>query len=265
MLNALDPERRFEHVEAVAASGTGVFETLKMVSKLTLRTLRRRMTGEEPARPAPRRDAPTLRVREDGAPLTGRTTAGTTAVPAAPSTSPTVTAKLRATTTVEPSPFDEPPAAEPASTPPETFAEVDSRILSDAPVKPPNYRTGPVPAMSDAEVAEPEVKHVKVRSSVDVMAELEALRKRATQAPPKPARRSVEMPMPEGVTTPREVTRLLALIAAPGVLARSRTLRITVSFEDSERGVIQTQEHSLDLGATSDLQSVTVNLKIDQA
>ncbi|HWO47764.1 MAG TPA: GTPase domain-containing protein, partial [Solirubrobacterales bacterium] len=39
MLNALDPERRAEHVESVASSGVGVFETLKLISKLTLRTL----------------------------------------------------------------------------------------------------------------------------------------------------------------------------------------------------------------------------------
>src|SRR6185436_11941309 len=46
----LDPEGRYEFVEAVAATGVGVFETLKLISKLTLRTLRRRMTGEEPAK-----------------------------------------------------------------------------------------------------------------------------------------------------------------------------------------------------------------------
>ena len=53
MLDALDPDRRHDHMEAVASAGTGVFETLKLISKLTLRTLRRRMTGEEPTRTAP--------------------------------------------------------------------------------------------------------------------------------------------------------------------------------------------------------------------
>src|SRR4051794_5002163 len=45
ILDTLDPERKYEHSEAVAAKGDGVFETLKQISKLTLRTLRRRMTG----------------------------------------------------------------------------------------------------------------------------------------------------------------------------------------------------------------------------
>src|SRR5688500_14995405 len=35
MLNALDPEHRLDHVESVASVGTGVFETLKQISKLT--------------------------------------------------------------------------------------------------------------------------------------------------------------------------------------------------------------------------------------
>ena len=38
---AIDPEHRYDSVEAVASAGTGVFETLKLISKLTLRTLRR--------------------------------------------------------------------------------------------------------------------------------------------------------------------------------------------------------------------------------
>src|SRR4029077_11183606 len=42
---ALDPESKYDFMESVAATGVGVFETLKMISKLTLRTLRRRMTG----------------------------------------------------------------------------------------------------------------------------------------------------------------------------------------------------------------------------
>ena len=53
LLDMLDPDRNYEYVEAVASTGTGVFETLKVISKLTLRTLRRRMTGEEPVKHGP--------------------------------------------------------------------------------------------------------------------------------------------------------------------------------------------------------------------
>src|SRR5258708_740923 len=71
VLDIVDPERRYEWVEAVASRGDGVFETLKVISKLTLRTLRRRMTGEEPVKATPRRpvaDVASFRVREDVAP-----------------------------------------------------------------------------------------------------------------------------------------------------------------------------------------------------
>src|SRR5688500_5899240 len=68
MVTAMDPQRRHEHVESVASSGVGVFETLKVVSKLTLRTLRRRMTGEEPIRATPPARVAQFRVREDPPP-----------------------------------------------------------------------------------------------------------------------------------------------------------------------------------------------------
>src|SRR4051794_40560900 len=68
VVDVIDPDRKYDFVEAVASRGDGVFETLKVISKLTLRTLRRRMTGEEPARPPSRRapaDVSSFRVRED--------------------------------------------------------------------------------------------------------------------------------------------------------------------------------------------------------
>ena len=63
---ALNPDGVFESFEASAANGTGVFETLKGISKLTLRALRSRMSGDvrrpavfaAPATPAPSLPAP---------------------------------------------------------------------------------------------------------------------------------------------------------------------------------------------------------------
>ena len=69
LLDMLDRDRNYEYVESVAATGVGVFETLKVISKLTLRTLRRRMTGEEPATPGPRKlaDVAQFRVKNEAA------------------------------------------------------------------------------------------------------------------------------------------------------------------------------------------------------
>src|SRR5687767_5147978 len=97
MLDALDADRRFEHVESVASTGVGVFETLKLISKLTLRQLRRRMTGEDPVRsasPQPRSSAAQFRVRDDPE-VSSRTIAADTPLPAA-AKSKTTTAPIPA-------------------------------------------------------------------------------------------------------------------------------------------------------------------------
>src|SRR5207247_9957618 len=74
----------------------------------------------------------------------------------------------------EPEPPPHPPIPPPAALPPEPEPE---------------------PEIDFARMAKPsktaEVKHVKVRSSVDIMAELESLRKRATAAPPKSTKKEM--------------------------------------------------------------------------
>lgn len=302
MLNVLDPERRFEFVESVASSGVGVFETLKLISKLTLRTLRRRMTGEEPVRaasPAARSGAQ-FRVRDDAGarPITAPIPAMTSAtVLEAPVLEPEVA----------PTPAPAPaPAPEPEAPP-----EIDRRIIAEwsaAPLPPlseaPEARSEPeesgggaaalhaeepqvavvdngiehlveaAPPPPEPEIdfsqaekpqkAEPEVKTVKVRSSVDVMAELEALRKRATNAPPKAAKRDILADL-SNLRPKRDLQRTLHLQVPQDVLPRTKKVRVTLSFEDSEHGVIQSHDQTVDLADTSDVQSLSVNLKIDLA
>ena len=293
MLDALDPEHHLDHAESVANVGTGVFETLKQISKLTLRTLRRRMTGEEPNRGA----APTSRsgsqfkVREDTAPIRA------IPQPTVPPPALEIEQELRSIATAEPPPFEvEPPVAAPAAfNPDETIAaaNIDRHILSTAPVSaapaaelvPTTTIPGAVPkpppqpqaVAEKARVAEPEitfsqtekpqkagpeVKTVKVRSSVDVMSELEALRKRATQAPPKAVRRDVLADL-ESLRPKRDLHRTLHMQVPQDVLPRARSVRVTLSFEDENAGVIGTQDQKLELGDTADVQSLSVNLKID--
>jgi signal recognition particle receptor subunit beta len=333
MVQAMDPERKFEHVEAVAAQGSGVFETLKTISKLTLRTLRRRMTGEEPAKPAaPRPSGIQFKVQETTStpppsqtrtapipalkqPLPPAAAVGT----AAPAASPSFTNAAAATTVAEPviQQVAPPPVAEPVAPPPppheETLkadeltasaANLDSRILSDVPVAdvpaldelmdddapstqyipPPSLARGaapPEPAPAPAPVPEPEidfgqsekpqkaapeVKTVKVRSSIDVMAELEALRKRATNTGSVPkAKKEPAAPAPEIVIPKpkRDVTRNVALQVPAAAVARARSVRVTVSFSDGDQEVVGQQDHTVELGDASDVQSLLLNLKVD--
>jgi hypothetical protein len=116
----------------------------------------------------------------------------------------------------------------------------------------------PTPAKLD-------VKTVKVRSSVDVMAELEALRKRATSTPAKtPAKRDVLADL-DSLRPKRDINRTLHLQLPTGVLSRTKSVRVTLSFEDGQEAVLDTQNQHLDLGDASDVQSLSVNLKIDLA
>jgi len=299
---ALDPEGRAEHVEAVAASGTGVFETLKTISKLTLRTLRRRMTGEQtPVQVPTARPGAHFRVVD-----ASRTVAGTVALP---ETEPPVAppaAEIEAALVdevVEPSagPGSEPepqPAQEPPAAPfSEPTAEALDQSFADSNVEP-LIESAPVPepeplaseeplepesAPAEAESSatplpepdiefnqeeapksepEPEVKTVKVRSSIDVMAELEALRKRATSTTTKTAKRDVMADL-ANLRPKRDVNRTLHLQLPADLAAKARSLRVTLSFEDGEAGVIDAQTQQVELGDTSDVQTLSVNLKID--
>jgi len=277
----LDPEGKHDFLEAVAATGVGVFETLKQISKLTLRTLRSRMTGEEPVKAAPRRgDIATFRVKEapsathEPQPAGSTTAIGTTAPPSGFAASPAAAASIAA----RPAEVASMPAQEEVeeiessrktgnaftnSTLAKT-ADIDARIISDAPVaaapSPPPATPEPeieIPQAAKPAKKPPEVKHVKMRSSVDVMAELEALRKRATQSPSKQQKKET------GSNRHREIQKTINLQIPAGVLPKTRSLRVTVDFVSSD-GVVQSQKQSVDLGDTSDAQSLSVNLKIDE-
>jgi hypothetical protein len=316
ILKALDPDREIECVEAVAYKGEGVFETLKLISKLTLRTLRRRMTGEDAAKSSPRRDSGTFRVKEQ-TPLPGsRTIAATTPLPPANVIGSTVTAQapgFGAAAAAAATAIEEPQIVAPPPEPIEEIEEldaseelvndeiaasvelqtgVDTRTIADEPldllpstqyVPPPEPEpapepepepepveavapfpepepiiTAPLPEPAPAPV--PEVKHVKMRTSVDVMAELEALRKRATATttPKKkePAAPGITLPSPK-----RDLHRTLTMHTAPDVVARAKTVRLTVSFED-ETGVVQTEEKAIEVEDLGNVRSLAVDLKI---
>src|SRR6266540_7296498 len=114
IVSTFDGDRKYDWVEAVASRGEGVFETLKLISKLTLRQLRRRMTGEEPVRAAqphrPASEIASFRVKDSGsvpAVAPRATVAGTT--PSPPAAAPFFTTPA-ATTAVEAPPIPPPEA-----------------------------------------------------------------------------------------------------------------------------------------------------------
>jgi signal recognition particle receptor subunit beta len=303
MLEAMDPERRLDYVEAVARDGAGVFETLKQISKLTLRTLRRRMTGDEPSRSSPAaRSGSRFTVREDTAPIRAMPAAPPVQIEEPPETRPeehfdpegtiaaasidrhilssAPVAELRETQpdlAAEPEIEAHPEqlaAAAPARAEDEIAAAVAEELEADetheiatqpaeAAAAPQDSQVQPSPEPEpEAPAAPPEVKTVKVRSSVDVMSELENLRKRATQTTPRAPRRDILADL-ESLRPKRDIHRTLHMQLPADALPRARTVRVTLSVEDEDAGVIETREQQLELGDTSDVQSLSVNLKVD--
>jgi signal recognition particle receptor subunit beta len=327
MMSALDPDGRLDFVESVASTGVGVFETLKQISKLTLRTLRRRMTGEEPMRgaaPAARSTGGQFKVRADTAPIRAMPQPAPASQPVsqaaeieqelrglavdtledAPAPPPVVDAPAAREfnpdeTIAAPSIFITPPVAEaPVEVPepePEPFGDEPEPEAFIAPEPEPIVEPDPVPApppvpepevgaeaeaepvieepkvpeptfdfgtAEPAPIAEPAVKTVKVRNSVDVMSELENLRKRATQTTPRAPKRDVFADL-ESLRPKRDLLRTLHMQLPPDLLPRTRSVRVTLSFEDENGGALNTQDQQLELGETADVQSLSVNLKID--
>jgi signal recognition particle receptor subunit beta len=291
MVSALDPEGRHEFVEASAVTGAGVFETLKTISKLTLRMLRKRMMGEEgkpaaPKRPAPRSDAstpvftvhgstpaqapapPPVIVQPPPEPVEAPAAAAEAVAPAAVAVEesgvPFATTEMKLPPEVAPAP----PVQEEAVTAPPVVDEVAPAAAAEAV----EAVSEPEPEIVFAEEksvkpVEPEVKHVKVRSTVDIMAELDQLRKKATQSTPTKSRVDVLSALDALTSTPKpkkqkELTRNLQLEADPSTAQQARRVRVTVSFENDESGVVQQQEQTVELDR-SDWASLQLNVKVD--
>jgi len=254
LLQALDPEGVYESVEASAVKGQGVFETLKLVSKLTLRKLRKRMMGEDEAQvasqstfhvqeaphhahPAEPAIDPRRTVAAVPNPLAGAAEASSEAATPAPDP-----ASLGA-------PWDSDRESEDAE-----VAKMAADIVEQTPI-PPFPAVGPSSrARKPTSEAEPDLKRVKVRSSIDIMAELEALRKKATEGTKGRA---------EGAPAKREIQKAASLRALADTDGRIRRVRVVLQFEDAAGGRVQTTEHVVDVDDLSDAAKLNLTLKVD--
>jgi len=176
---ALNPDGRYQFFEAVATQGVGVFETLKAITKLTLKTLRARMAAQEgrteevrptpPPPPPPPAPAPKASFSPDRL-----ASAVAEELPVAP--------PVEVLTTPAPPPA--PPVEE--LSPAQITAP---QAPPQPPPAPPAEAEVPVEFATTTEPAPPapaEVRHVKVSSSLDILAELENLRKASTFREPAP-------------------------------------------------------------------------------
>ena len=211
----LNPDGRWDYFESVATDGTGVFETLKAITKLTLRSLRRRMTTHD-ATGSPL--AASTASAPSGAPSRHQVAFSPAALAAAAAEGlgTLATATPATEPDAEETPLPEAQAVEAADAQPAAAAAEEAAVSAgvetpdaEAATASPEDTTAEFPAAEEVEEAEEagvefattpeaepeavetEMRHVKVSSSLDILAELETLRKSSTYRPePRPSRES---------------------------------------------------------------------------
>jgi signal recognition particle receptor subunit beta len=348
MHESLNPQGLYEAYEACAVMGQGVFETLKAISKLTLRSLKKRMLGDDrqarpsvvvasatpaaakpapaapapaPSEPAPAASAPAHTARvpaatpRPSAPAVSRPSSPPSAPAASDAPRPVAAARPRAETPrpVELKDLSQPQArapripeldregakpAEPAFKPPtpppppgllgveqfdaedvETVNEFEEALNSlDAPLPENVMEAGAEPLeIGDVSFAEatreeaetPEVKHVRVRSNIDILAELEKLRKNATSTPPveRPGRRptagiSIDDLLANSLNHRKEVNRIFEVQIPQRELALGHQVTVDLRLEDKDRQLLgEPKKFSIELHTRQDIEKLLLSLK----
>jgi len=189
----------------------------------------------------------------------------------------------------EPIPFDV-PTAPPAPTvlgvdafdadDVETVNEFEDALNSlDAPLPdldaPPPADIGEVsfdeaPAAPEpAAIPEPPVKHVRVRSNIDILAELEKLRKSTTaeSSAERPARRptsgiSIDDLLASSLNHRKEINRIFEVQVPQGELAQGRHVTIGLRIEDDRKKLLGAEKtFSIDLHTKQDIEKLLLSLK----
>ncbi len=247
--DSLNPDRQYESYEACAVLGQGVFETLKAISKLTLRVVKKKMLGDErSSRPAP---------------LAG--TRGSSIWPAAPEESNEVPAVLLAGETSSARLDEAAPdtAAMPAPEgPPGQSPEIALRSS-------PATDTAEIADVSFAQAPPPEVKHVRVRSNIDILAELDKLRRNATSLPPpdRASRRaaaeiSIDDLLASSLNHRKEINRVFEINMPQSELARGQVVTVRLGLEDKQSQPIgENKTFFIELHSKPDVEKFLLSLK----
>ncbi len=196
----------WEFYESSAISGAGVFETLKGVSKLTLMSLKKRLTKTEAPAAAPR----------------------PVAAPAPPPPPRPVAAPAPAPAPAKPAPARPAPPAPPAP--------------------PPAPRPAPVAVAAETG---------KARTQVDVLRELEKIRRQTLRPTAPPVRSHIAG---NGL---KELSRDVQLTLKQADFERARRFTLTLQVEDKESRVVDAiRDLHVDLESLADLKKVLVRLNI---
>ncbi|HXO21046.1 MAG TPA: hypothetical protein VOA87_14110, partial [Thermoanaerobaculia bacterium] len=249
MNQTLNP-RGWPHFEASALTGQGVFETLKGVSKLTLLSLKKRLTRSGPeaspgraASPAPRPAAAPLAAPKPAAPPPP------SAIPPAAPPSPAPVLEAKASPAAEsagaPAAVPQPPSAAPA-------------IPATAPATPPAPSAPPPSAATAFQKATP----ARGRS-VDVLGELEKLRREAMQPAPAPHSAAPAVGARAGRNGRGELSRNIELTLKRADFARARRFLVSFQVEDDQNRVMDSvRDLPVEIKDAASLEKLLLRLNI---
>lgn len=262
-LNRAINRRGWEHYEASAVTGQGVFETLKGISRLTLINLKRRLakmgTESRPPSPSARVGAPSTGGTKPGVPMPAAPVAAAPTPAPAPATAPA--AAPRPSPSLPPTPLSAiaPPAAAPAT-------------------------AAPAPKAAPARAATP--PPAKAKGHLDVLAELEKIRKQAMtpaagaaaphhahlSTPPAAAHVAPSPPPAAPSSIPAravagngrgEIHRTLELTLKRADFQRARRLTFSLRVEDTENKIVDgIRDFPVEIKDVAALEKILLHLNI---
>jgi signal recognition particle receptor subunit beta len=244
------------HFESSALTGMGVFETLKGISKLTLLSLKKRLSKDSPARPQPIVKPPT---RPEPAP--------------APAPPP------HAATPAQPRPAASQSQHGQAPAPQVAAAAAGSGATATA-VAPPHaaapQRPSPAPAAAAkaAPAAAPAARAPAAapraggKTQSDVLAELERIRKQALTprhaAPAAAAAAAATAAAPAATTNGKhEINREIQLTLKRSDFDRAKRFLLSLQVEDGQHQIVEAvRDFQVDIGGAAQHQKVVLRLNI---
>lgn len=237
-LNQLLNKNGYPFIEAIATQGKGVFETLKEISKTTLKHLRKKLTEEQAAQKKVVTESK-FTVREEKKPQPMETKM----IPPPPAQTKQVIPPKQ--------------AAPPKPAPPPKVEEKEVKV---------EFGT----ISNSQPQATMEVRHVRVKSTIDVLGELEKLRRQSTLEPPalKPKKKEAIKELDELLLSSadqrKEIHKNFELPLEKSKLQNSSEVHITLHFYDSNRKEIAILKNMIiQLKDVKLIKQLLLNLKID--
>ena len=114
-----------------------------------------------------------------------------------------------------------------------------------------------------------EVKHVRVRSNIDILAELDKLRRNATSLPSteRAVRRaaaamSIDDLLANSLNHRKEINRVFEIHVPQGELARGQVVTVGLGLEDKQhRQIGEKKTFAIELNSKSDVDKLLLSLK----